>query len=126
MLGVLKGNKFRSYGSLMVDIHRQDQPVRRPHSPPKLFAVNPEQLLPPQPPNMSLPLRPSLLPQCVSCTRRLTNLSLHEWRPSQQQVRGKKKLANVPSTVTVRLLKDVKTFGRKGESLSSFPMQEYH
>ncbi|GAB7356437.1 hypothetical protein MBLNU459_g7208t1 [Dothideomycetes sp. NU459] len=64
---------------------------------------------------MSLPLRPSLVPKCTSCARRITNFGLHEWRPtSQQQVRGKKKLANTPSTVTVRLLKDVKTFGRKG------------
>ena len=63
---------------------------------------------------MSLPLRPSLLPHCSSCTRRLTSSVFSEWRPSQQQVRGKKKLANTPSTITVRLLKDVPTFGRKG------------
>jgi len=33
----------------------------------------------------------------------------------RQQVRGKKKMVNAGSTVLVRLLKDVKTFGRSGE-----------
>lgn len=67
---------------------------------------------------MSLPLRPSLLPQCTSCLRRLANAGLQEWRPAQQQVRGKKKLANknMPSTISVRLLKPVKTFGRRGKT----------
>lgn len=69
---------------------------------------------------MSGPLRPTLLPQCTSCIRRTTRLGLQEWRPSQhQQVRGKKKLANIPNSVTVRLLKDVQTFGRKGIALST-------
>ena len=63
---------------------------------------------------MAAPLRPLMLPQCTSCTKRLTRSALHDLRPSQQQVRGKKKLANTPSNVTVRLLKDTATFGRKG------------
>lgn len=62
---------------------------------------------------MSLSMRPTLLPQCTSCLRRISNLGLQEWR-SGQQIRGKKKLANTPKTVTVRLMKDVPTFGRKG------------
>lgn len=68
---------------------------------------------------MSAPLRPTLLPQCTACTRRLTRFGLQEWRPSQQQqVRGKKKLANAPLNVTVRLLKDTPSFGRKGMSMA--------
>jgi len=63
--------------------------------------------------NMSLTMRPTLLPQCTSCLRRISNIGLQEWR-NGQQVRGKKKLANTPTTVTVRLTKDVPTFGRKG------------
>lgn len=31
-----------------------------------------------------------------------------------QQVRGKKKMVNTSSTVPVRLLKNVKTFGKRG------------
>ncbi|KAL1301708.1 hypothetical protein AAFC00_005917 [Neodothiora populina] len=64
---------------------------------------------------MSASLRPSIIPQCSSCARRFTKLGLSEWRPtSQQQIRGKKKMVNTGSTVTVRLLKDVDSFGRKG------------
>ncbi|THW51962.1 hypothetical protein D6D21_01226 [Aureobasidium pullulans] len=62
---------------------------------------------------MSFTMRPTVLPQCTSCLRRISNIGLQEWR-SGQQVRGKKKLANTPTTVTVRLTKDVPTFGRKG------------
>jgi len=32
-----------------------------------------------------------------------------------QQVRGKKKMINTSGTVPVRLLKNVKTFGKRGE-----------
>lgn len=62
---------------------------------------------------MSLTMRPTLLPQCTSCLRRISSPGLQEWR-SGQQVRGKKKMAHAPTTVTVRLTKDVPTFGRKG------------
>jgi hypothetical protein len=62
---------------------------------------------------MSLTMRPTILPQCTSCLRRISSLGLQEWR-SGQQVRGKKKMARAPTTVTVRLTKDVPTFGRKG------------
>lgn len=58
-------------------------------------------------------MRPTILPQCTSCLRRISSLGLQEWR-SGQQVRGKKKMARAPTTVTVRLTKDVPTFGRKG------------
>ncbi|KAB2577156.1 Ribosomal protein L9/RNase H1 [Lasiodiplodia theobromae] len=64
---------------------------------------------------MSAPLRPSLLPQCTSCARRFTNSGLGAWPRFQQQVRGaKKKASNLPQTLSVRLLKDVKAYGRKG------------
>ncbi|KAK5149321.1 hypothetical protein LTR04_007202 [Oleoguttula sp. CCFEE 6159] len=61
-------------------------------------------------------LRPSLLPQCSACTQRLTNAGLDGYsnRFFQQQVRGKKKASNIPSTLTVRLLKPVETFGKAG------------
>lgn len=66
---------------------------------------------------MSAPLRPSLLPQCTSCARRFTNSGLGAWPRFQQQVRGaKKKASNLPQTLPVRLLKDVKAYGRKGTS----------
>ena len=63
---------------------------------------------------MSAPLRPSLLPQGISCARRFSNAGLRAWSPFQQQVRGKKKASKLPLTLPVRLLKDVKTYGRKG------------
>ncbi|KAK5132677.1 hypothetical protein LTR08_008721 [Meristemomyces frigidus] len=55
---------------------------------------------------MALPLRPLAAPHCAACIRTLTHTA--------QQVRGKKTLANAASTVPVRLLKNVKTFGRRG------------
>ncbi|KAL1650321.1 hypothetical protein SLS58_001136 [Diplodia intermedia] len=64
---------------------------------------------------MSAPLRPSLLPQCTSCARRFANAGLRPWYPFQQQARGAKKASRLPQTqLTVRLLKDVKAYGRKG------------
>lgn len=67
--------------------------------------------------------RSSLLPQCTSCARRYTRLGFEGWRPlqqSQQQIRGKQKLAKPADTVTVKLLKDVRRFGRKGRVLSTY------
>ncbi|KAI7151357.1 hypothetical protein D0869_11547 [Hortaea werneckii] len=67
---------------------------------------------------MALPLRPRSIPQCSACIRTYTFGALSEPAATHsalnQQVRGKKKLANGSNTVSVRLLKDVKTFGRKG------------
>lgn len=70
----------------------------------------------PAPAAMSAPLRPSLLPRCSSCARRVAASALRPWSPLQQQIRGKKKLSKLPHTIPVRLLKDVKAFGRKGTS----------
>lgn len=50
-----------------------------------------------------LPLRPSLLPRRISIPL-----------PYLSHLRGKKKLARPSTTLPVRLLKDVPTFGRKG------------
>jgi hypothetical protein len=68
---------------------------------------------------MAAPLRPTLLPQCSACVRNYAFGGLRESSIGAaglgQQVRGKKKLAkNTSSAVPVRLLKDVKTFGKKG------------
>jgi len=72
---------------------------------------------------MALPLRPRAIPQCSACIRNYTFGSVSEpainGSALRQQVRGKKKLVNTSSTVPVRLLKDVKTFGRRGMYLRS-------
>jgi hypothetical protein len=69
---------------------------------------------------MAAPIRPTLLPRCSACVRNYAFGGLREARIGTaglgQQVRGKKKLAkNTSSAVPVRLLKDVKTFGKKGK-----------
>ncbi|GAB7363580.1 hypothetical protein MBLNU230_g4151t1 [Neophaeotheca triangularis] len=67
---------------------------------------------------MSSSLRPRVLPQCSSCLRSyaLGGQAEGSMRAGAvtQQVRGKKKVAHAPSTVPVRLLRDVKAFGKKG------------
>ncbi|KAK5125800.1 hypothetical protein LTR85_012076 [Meristemomyces frigidus] len=67
---------------------------------------------------MALPLRPRAIPQCSACVRSYAFGAFTEPATSggalRQQVRGKKKLVNTATTVPVRLLKNVKTFGRKG------------
>ncbi|EMC92927.1 hypothetical protein BAUCODRAFT_77191 [Baudoinia panamericana UAMH 10762] len=63
-------------------------------------------------------VRPRASPQCSACLRSYVWSVFGE--PAvpptalRQQVRGKKKMANLSSTVPVRLLRDVKRFGRKG------------
>ena len=71
--------------------------------------------------NMTAPLRPTLLPQCSACVRSYAfgGLSQAGFGAAGlgQQIRGKKKLAkNASSAVPVRLLKNVKTYGKKGEA----------
>ncbi|KAF2236883.1 hypothetical protein EV356DRAFT_54580 [Viridothelium virens] len=58
--------------------------------------------------------RPFAAPQCSACTRRISALGLEAWHTSRQQIRGKKRLANGASVMTVRLMRDKKGFGRKG------------
>lgn len=74
---------------------------------------------------MSAPLRPSLLPRCTSCVRRVTDSAFRAWSPFQQQLRGKKQASKLPQTIPVRLLKDVKGFGRKGTPPET-PMPRAH
>ena len=56
-------------------------------------------------------------PQCVSSMRRVTRLGEFIAFPASQQVRGKKKLAKIP-TVHVQLLQNVPGYGRKGKILA--------
>ena len=77
---------------------------------------------------MAAPLRPTLLPQCSACVRNYAFGGVSQAGIGAaglgQQIRGKKKLAkNASSAVPVRLLKNVKTFGKKGEI---YLMTQYH
>nr|OQO27468.1 hypothetical protein B0A51_06552 [Rachicladosporium sp. CCFEE 5018] len=68
---------------------------------------------------MSLPLRSRTIPQCSACIRSyafaaLDDLSIANTGIGQQVRRSSKKKAVVATTVPVRLLKGVKSFGRKG------------
>lgn len=57
-------------------------------------------------------------PTCVSCLRRLAGEDLIPWvRPSHLQLRGKKRSAKSPETINVKLLVDMKGYGRKGKRL---------
>lgn len=65
---------------------------------------------------MALPFRPRSIPLCSACVRSY-DASIPP-TALRQQIRGKKKMANEGSTVPVRLLKNVKTFGKKGRYMS--------
>lgn len=71
-------------------------------------------------PAMSSSLRPLALPQCSLCARNYLSAGFGELAAPttalSQQIRGKKKMANTSSAIPVRLLKNVQTFGRKGEA----------
>ncbi|KAH7139296.1 hypothetical protein B0J11DRAFT_546762 [Dendryphion nanum] len=57
----------------------------------------------------------SLLPQCTSCTRRITRLGWEAWRAPLQQVRHVSKAAKeAERNIVVKLLKDIPKFGRAG------------
>lgn len=64
--------------------------------------------------------KPTVSPQCLSHLRRLIRIpsstpGITTTSPfRQQQVRGKKKSAKGPHTVNVRLLDDIRGYGRKG------------
>ena len=52
---------------------------------------------------------------CLNCIRRCIDNDLVQWSgPSLTQFRGKKKTAKKIETINVRLLVDVKGYGRKG------------
>ncbi|KAL8760103.1 MAG: hypothetical protein Q9184_003424 [Pyrenodesmia sp. 2 TL-2023] len=66
---------------------------------------------------------PSPSPQCLAHLRRLI-ISSSSTAPSpllQVQIRGKKHSAKGPRTVTVRLLEDIKGYGRKGSFIPIAP-----
>ncbi|KAF2837702.1 hypothetical protein M501DRAFT_994912 [Patellaria atrata CBS 101060] len=64
---------------------------------------------------MAASVRPPFLPQCALCVRKFTRLGLEGWKPlQQQQSRGLSRNPKSPETITVKLLKDVRSYGRKG------------
>ncbi|KAK5107104.1 hypothetical protein LTR62_001852 [Meristemomyces frigidus] len=75
---------------------------------------------------MSMPISTRAIPHCSACVRSYLTAGFGDLTAPpvlRQQVRGKKKLANASSTVPVRLLKDVRTFGRKGSIVPISPGQ---
>ena len=60
--------------------------------------------------------RPSA-PRCTRCLRQLLRrVADSDLRPlQQQQIRGKKKMANLKETIPVRLLKDMQSYGPAGK-----------
>lgn len=56
------------------------------------------------------------VPFCLQCLRVIALPDVPRLAaPFQQQVRGKKKVAKAPSTIKVKLLEDIKGYGRSGE-----------
>lgn len=52
----------------------------------------------------------------MACVRRVQASGVESWMGSaQQQIRGKKKVAKTPSMVTVKLLRDIKGYGKSGK-----------
>ncbi|KAL8679475.1 MAG: hypothetical protein Q9186_004251 [Xanthomendoza sp. 1 TL-2023] len=67
-------------------------------------------------------LKPVVSPQCLSCLRRLAGIqSAKPTSVFHQQIRGKKKNAKGPHIVNVRLLEDVRGYGRKGSIIPIAP-----
>lgn len=58
-------------------------------------------------------------PLCFSCIRRIIGDDIAQsWFPFHRQVRGKKKIAQ-PTTIKVKLLQDIKGYGKKGRALKA-------
>ncbi|MCJ1431431.1 hypothetical protein MMC27_000784 [Xylographa pallens] len=70
---------------------------------------------------MSLLARNSRVPQCFACIRQVlgNDLSL-PLSPFRTQVRGKKKI-RLPTTINVKLLRDVRGYGRRGSIVPVAP-----
>ncbi|MCJ1403107.1 hypothetical protein MMC11_006330 [Xylographa trunciseda] len=70
---------------------------------------------------MSMLSRSSRVPQCFACIRQIfgSDLSL-PLSPFRTQVRGKKKV-RLPTTINVKLLKDVRGYGRRGSIVPVAP-----
>lgn len=60
-------------------------------------------------------MSPFRVPRCTSCIRRVASLDISEATfPFHRQLRGKKKTTKLPHTAKVRLLRDIRGFGRQG------------
>ncbi|KAL8932591.1 MAG: hypothetical protein Q9216_006770 [Gyalolechia sp. 2 TL-2023] len=69
----------------------------------------------------SLP-KPTVSPQCLGYLRRLAGIpTFSKANPPHIQLRGKKKSAKHPRTITVRLLEDIRGYGRKGSVIPIAP-----
>ena len=56
-------------------------------------------------------------PLCLVCIRRLAGDDLSKsWFPFYRQLRGKKKIARRTTTIKVKLLEDIKGYGKKGDA----------
>ena len=56
-------------------------------------------------------------PLCISCIRQLVADDLSKsWFPFHRQVRGKKKTTKRITTINVRLLEDIRGYGKKGSA----------
>lgn len=69
---------------------------------------------------MAAPSSISKAPWCVSCVRRLADDALRGWTPFFQQTRNAsamKKKKEAMNNIPVRLLEDLKEYGRKGSHL---------
>lgn len=56
-------------------------------------------------------------PLCLACIRRLAGDDLSQsWFPFYRQLRGKKKIAKRTTTIKVKLLEDIKGYGKKGNA----------
>ena len=56
------------------------------------------------------------VPFCLQCFRVSARSDVPKVAaPFQQQLRGKKKVAKAPATIKVKLLEDIKGYGRSGE-----------
>ena len=54
-------------------------------------------------------------PLCLSCIRQLVADDISKsWVPFYRQVRGKKKTAKRITTINVRLLEDIRGYGKRG------------
>ena len=63
-------------------------------------------------------IRIPIVPRCLYCLRHNAfSENAISIAPFWQQVRGKKKVAKAPSTIKVKLLEDIKGYGRSGECL---------
>ena len=65
----------------------------------------------------ALPKRPI----CLNCVRRIAGEDARQsLSPTFVQLRGKKKMAKKPDTINVRLLVNMKGYGRRGKPPSSY------